>query len=65
MVIVGGRAQSGQFRASVSEKGDIANFLEGDNMPGSGAGLIPNGDELFVTTSSNSNDVVCSDLSCS
>lgn len=52
----------GQTRESDADKGNIAKYLEGDNVPDPGPGRIPDGDEAFkaAPATDNFNDVACS-----
>ena len=65
-LLVAGRRSSSQSRASNNDKGDIGNYLESGNIPASGPGLIPPGDEDFLTTvmAVPSDDYVCTTLNC-
>ncbi|MCI0400340.1 MAG: hypothetical protein L0Z68_03430 [Gammaproteobacteria bacterium] len=65
-VIVAGRTLSGQTRAVDIDKGSISNYLEGDNVPGAGAGNVPPGDELFINAqvTPTFNDAACKDGGC-
>lgn len=61
-VIVSGRANGIQTRTTSNDKGSIANYLETANIIDVGAGLIPPGDENFITAdiaAATFNDYVC------
>ena len=65
VVIVGGRKTTAQTRNTQTEKATIENYLEISNIPATGSGRIPAGDENFATTDSNPfNDYVCSAALC-
>ncbi len=65
-LLIAGRRNSSQSRSSNSDKANINNYLESSNIPASGAGLIPPGNEDFQTTNlaSSSDDYVCTATSC-
>jgi hypothetical protein len=67
VVIVSGRISGIQTRTTSNDKGSIANYLETANIVDAGAGLIPPGNEAFITadqTAANFNDYVCSLTAC-
>ena len=47
-LLVASRSLGVQTRANDVDKGNIGNYLEADNVPGAGPGLIPPGDEAFI-----------------
>lgn len=49
LTLVAGRRLGAQSRGSNNERGTVSSYLEGDNVPGPGAGLIPPGDDGFET----------------
>lgn len=65
-ILLAGRRNSAQSRSTNSEKGSISNYLESANIPGSGAGQIPAGDETFQTTTLTQamDDYVCNATAC-
>ncbi len=63
VVVVAGRAMNTQSRATVNERGSIENYLESDNIPSTGDGALPGGDEAFSSTGAV-NDVLCDDTAC-
>jgi len=65
-LMLAGRRSALQTRSSNTEKGRISNYLESANIPGSGAGQIPAGDEAFQTTTLTQaiDDYVCTAAAC-
>jgi hypothetical protein len=66
-VIVAGRVNGIQARVTSNNKGSIANYLETGNIIDAGAGLIPPGDEAFISADNAAaafNDYVCTLSAC-
>lgn len=66
-VVVSGRANGIQTRTASNDKGIIANYLETANIIDAGAGLIPPGDENFISAdiaAPTFNDYVCTLSAC-
>jgi hypothetical protein len=67
VVIVAGRKLASQERTSHAEKVRIDNYLESDNIPGTGASdTIPPGNEIFMSkwATDDFNDAVCGIREC-
>ncbi len=66
-VFVAGRAGNAQSRADNASKALISNYLETDNIVDAASGMLPPGDEQFVSRDSSAtffNDYVCTLSSC-
>ncbi len=65
VLLLGGRRLAGQDRSDDPGRGRIENYLEADNVPASGDGKIPPGDEHFQSSAGvNFNDFACSATAC-
>ncbi len=65
VVLLANEELGGQTRAGYTNKGQVQNYLEGQNQPATGSATIPPGDEAFVNGNGSSiNDIACNDSGC-
>lgn len=67
VVLLANRRLATQQRTAYSDSGQIDNYLELDNIPGSNEGFMPPGNEKFIsgTLLGTFNDLACSQSACS